>query len=206
MRKIFYVWVCSILSLWSVANATENAPVGSALEGLKQGGYVIFFRHGATDQNHADTDKSNLGNCAAQRNLTEQGKAQAAAIGAGFKALNIPVGDVRSSEYCRCLDTAKIAFGRAEADSNLSSFLDVPPAVQQQRVQAIKTLLTTPPPKGSNTIVVSHKIMFNKATGLTLEEGEAAVFKPEGGTYKLIGQVKPEQWQQLSLSQAETAP
>jgi hypothetical protein len=87
------------------------------INALKQGGYVIYFRHGITgktgEKEVADQD---LDNCATQRNLSAEGQAQTKTIGAAFTQLQIPVGEVYSSPYCRCLDSAKNMFGKAQRD------------------------------------------------------------------------------------------
>src|SRR5215210_2494138 len=68
------------------------------IEALQRGGYLIYFRHGATDPSQTDSDPNNLANCATQRNLTDHGRAQARAIGEALKALDIPVNQVLTSE------------------------------------------------------------------------------------------------------------
>src|SRR5688572_25629745 len=71
---------------------------------LQRGGYVIYFRHGITGNfGEKDVADSDLADCTLQRNLSDAGQAQTRAIGAAFKALQIPVGAVYASPYCRCL-------------------------------------------------------------------------------------------------------
>ena len=78
----------------------------SLLEALREGGFVIYFRHAATDT--AIDQNVDFEYCATQRNLSQRGRDQAAEIGAGFEALGIPVGEVRSSEFCRTQETAEL--------------------------------------------------------------------------------------------------
>jgi len=195
------LWGC--FGMFGLASAVDNAAGAStAVSGLRQGGYVIFFRHAATEWAQNDVGPNHLSNCAAQRNLSNLGRSQAQAIGEGFRALGIPVGKVESSAYCRCLDTAKLAFGKAEPARDLSSFLPEPPQEQVRRVQSIRARLATPPSPGTNTILVSHKIMFTDATGVALEEGDAAIFKPlAGGRFELVERVKPYQWRELAAAE-----
>ena len=181
-------------ALAQVPVAVDQATVGS----LRQGGYVIFFRHAATDHRQKDTDRVNLADCSRQRNLTEYGREQARGIGAAFRRLGIPVGEVRSSEFCRCLETGRLAFGRARGDRNLNSFIGQSELEKRRRVLAIRKYLASVPPAGQNTIVIGHKIMFNQATGYRLREGEAAVFRPLGeGRYEYVGQIRAEDWAAL---------
>ena len=165
---------------------------------LQQGGYVIFFRHAATDHSQQDTDKKNLTNCDTQRRLNDLGKQQAQVIGEGFKAMSIPVGDVITSHYCRCINTAKIAFGKATPTMDITSIQDVTPEVRRQRIDNLRTMLATAPKPNTNTVLVAHKWMFKDASGILLEEGEAAIFKPQAhGTAHFIRRVKPEEWKNL---------
>jgi hypothetical protein len=113
---------------------------------LRQGGYVIFFRHAATDMTQADSD---LSRCETQRNLNAQGRADARAIGMAFQSLGIPVGQVLSSGYCRAHDTAQLAFGRSELARDLSG---LPAAQREQRTAALRKLLATEPEAGRNSV------------------------------------------------------
>lgn len=186
----------------AVGAAATADGINPAVSALREGGYVIFFRHAATDWTQNDVGQHHLSNCAAQRNLSNLGRNQAQAIGEGIRALGIPVGRVESSGYCRCLDTAKLAFGKAEASRDLSSFLPEPPQEQVRRVQSIRARLATLPSPGTNTVLVSHKIMFTDATGVALEEAEAAIFKPTGdGGFVLMGRVKPYQWREFAATE-----
>jgi hypothetical protein len=87
---------------------------------LRRGGYVIAFRHAATDFSMSDTARE-YADCAHQRNLSAAGRRQARAIGGAFRALGIPLGAVIASPYCRTLDTARLAFGHASPSADLLS-------------------------------------------------------------------------------------
>jgi phosphohistidine phosphatase SixA len=165
---------------------------GQALiDALRQGGYVLYFRHAATDQSQADTDTGNFENCAAQRNLTEQGRADARAISEAFKALHLPVGTVLSSQYCRTRETAQLAFGHLETTEELTGF---PSNLSQERIAALRRLLSSPPLAGTNTVLVAHGFNIQNTAQLLLQEGEAAIFAPSGSDFTLIARVKPNEW------------
>ena len=89
---------------------------------LKSGGQVVIMRHAATDGTAGDRDTMRLEDCSAQRNLSPSGRDEARRIGSAFKARGITVDDVRSSLWCRCLDTATLAFGTANPWLPLNSF------------------------------------------------------------------------------------
>src|SRR2546428_3647747 len=105
---------------WAGAVAAQDKPPAPAMDlpslvrALQGGGYVIYFRHAASDQSSPDSpERLDLENCATQRNLSQKGREQAQVIGKAFAALGIKVAAVLSSPYCRCVDTAKLAFGKA---------------------------------------------------------------------------------------------
>jgi phosphohistidine phosphatase SixA len=179
--------------------STSNTPAplegAELVEALRRGGYVIYFRHAATDQSQTDTNTQNLEDCSRQRNLTEEGRAQARAIGESFLSLNIPVGLVLSSGYCRARDTAMLAFGQAEITSDLTGF---PDELREQRITALRQMLSAPPLTGTNTILVAHGFNITNTAGITIEEGEAAIFAPlEADGFALVARILPDEWAKL---------
>nr|HMN62556.1 hypothetical protein [Anaerolinea sp.] len=112
------------------------------VEALLSGGYVLYFRHAATDVTQNDTSSTNLADCSTQRNLSEQGRTDALALGAAILELGIPIGEVRSSAYCRTRETALLAFGEAVTSADLTGF---PSDLTEERTAALRILLSTPP-------------------------------------------------------------
>ena len=170
---------------------------GPALtDALREGGYVIYFRHAATDFSEEDTDTRNLQNCRTQRNLTSQGRADARAIGRAFRRLRIPVGAVLASRYCRTRQTALLAFGRVRTTTDLTSLPSASTERERdRRVAALRRLLATPPRRGVNHVLVAHLFNIQAAANVSLDEGEAAVFAPRGGTrFRLVARIRPEKW------------
>lgn len=194
---ITFIIALSIMPLY-VTGCAPQVPHSQTLgDQLRHGGYVIFFRHGATDKMD-EPDTVSLQDCAQQRNLNPMGRAQAQRIGAAFSAAQVPVGEVRASEYCRCLDTATLAFKRVTKDEVLTSYLRRPEAERPQRIVELKKLLAQTPASGTNVVLVGHHIMFRDAAAIVLEEGDAAVIEPHGaGQFRIIAQVKPDFWEKL---------
>lgn len=194
------------------ASVPAEAPLleGPALvDLLKRGGHVIFFRHAATDSSQTDTDTQNLANCQAQRNLTEQGRSDARAIGQAVQALGIPVGPVLASPYCRTLETARLAFAPVEPSRDLlPTIASADAADREALVTGLRRLLGTPSTPGVNTILVSHASSLQDATGIAIAEGEAAVFAPGGANeFRLVARVLPTTWPTLvQTSAAGTTP
>ena len=179
------------------ATATPDARFNQQLiESLQNGGHIIYLRHGATERSQQDTDPNNLTNCATQRNLNEQGRSQARAIGEAFRSHNIPVGQVLSSEYCRALEFARLAFNQAQPEQSLVLPDPLPAADQQRNTAALRQLLNRQPTAGVNTVLVSHSPNLRDAMGVDLSvEGSAAIIKPNGqGEPTLVAVVLPNQW------------
>lgn len=193
------------------APETTRSPGEEPLEGselirsLRGGGFVIYIRHAATEPG-TDTDLQDLANCAAQRNLSAEGREQAREIGNAFRQLGIPVGTVRSSAFCRTLETAKLAYGRAELSVDLTALPQAgSPAEEERRVTALRELLATPPPAGQNTVLVAHLFNIQRAAGISLAEGEAAVVQPSEDGFTVVATVSPQEWTTLpaeSMSRA----
>lgn len=169
------------------------------LTGLRSGGEVLFIRHGKSDPTQADVDTKNLTNCATQRNLTEEGRAQAKAIGDGLRQLGVPVGRVVSSEYCRALETARLAgFADIEKSIDVSEPQNVPPVESQRRAAALRALLAKAPAAGTDTVIVSHRPNILDALGkdyFDIAEGEIIIFQPvaEAPGYKMLARIpRPE--------------
>lgn len=198
MKKWGLFLIAVLLTAGCATNQTNDR--ASLVDKLQQGGYVIFFRHAATDHSQKDTDLNNPTNCASQRHLSEHGKEQARTIGEGFKSNNIPVGDVFTSQFCRCSNTAKIAFGKAQTTIDITSIQGVTPEERLRRIAVIRKMLNTfPSTPGTNTVLVAHKWMFKEASGHALSEGEAAIFKPQAdGMARMVRRVLPEQWKTLA--------
>ena len=114
--KIILIFFLFLLNKTSFAN--ENI-----VEILKKEDNIIFIRH-ATAPGNGDPPNFNILDCSTQRNLSKDGKLQALKIGKFFKKNDIKITKVLSSEWCRCKDTAKIAFGSYETKNFLNSFYE----------------------------------------------------------------------------------
>ncbi|MEK7989951.1 MAG: histidine phosphatase family protein [Thiotrichaceae bacterium] len=171
-------------------------PTGSQLiKELKSGGYVIFMRH-AQSETEGDEYEVDLENCKTQRNLSDKGKKQAKIIGSALKKLGISIGDVHTSPYCRCVDTANLAFGQASARPELTYAAAL--ETEEERAEYSDTLvqlLGMKPEEGKNTIIVSHSVNLEEATGiLPKPEGVIHIFKPTEEGYEHVGEIKPNFW------------
>jgi broad specificity phosphatase PhoE len=170
------------------------------IEALQRGGHFIYFRHATTDRSQQDSDPNNLANCATQRNLTDEGRAQARAMGEAFRTLNIPIGQVWASEYCRALEHARLSFGRAEAQPSLVLPDPLSAEERQRNTSALQQLLNALPPPGTNTVMVSHSPNIRDAAGVDLPvEGGAAILRPNPGDKPAtVARILPGEWVELA--------
>ena len=171
---------------------------------LRAGGLVLVFRHAATDFSKADEDPVVVSNCATQRNLSARGRADARAIGRGVRRLKLPIGKVYSSVYCRTLETARLAFGRATVHPALRNTIAAEhDARWRKQIRDLRRLLGTRTAPGKLTVFVTHNIVVQEATNQTLEEGEAIVFRPLGSSrFRVVGRVMPREWGALRQTAA----
>jgi broad specificity phosphatase PhoE len=176
---------------------TTGGPV-EVVERLREGGYVVFLRHAATDRSQKDDPRVPLSDCRGQRNLNEAGREQARSIGQAWRALEIPVGDVLSSGYCRTRETAELAFGRRTIVPALTGIPAEMIGTYGGRVRALRRLLGTRPPPGENTVIVGHIANLEAATNVEIEEGDVAIFEPDGESrYRLVARLPASVWPQL---------
>src|SRR5690349_1640823 len=77
---------------------------------LRQGGHVVLIRHTLTTPGFGDPEGFRLADCSTQRNLSEEGKAHAKRIGEAFREFKVPIDAIYSSPWCRCVETAGLAF------------------------------------------------------------------------------------------------
>src|SRR5690242_9259354 len=107
-----------VAARWMLAALLALAAIGARADEalwalLQQGGQVVLVRHALTEPGVGDPPGFRPGECRTQRNLSDAGRAEARRLGAALRERRIPVGDVLSSPWCRCLETAQLVFGRA---------------------------------------------------------------------------------------------
>ena len=182
----------------------EGGPAAELVGELRTGGHVLVVRHTTTE---SATDRVELvGDCGTQRNLNAQGRREAEELGAAMRALDVPVGVVRMSPLCRTRETAELAFGTsAQEDVDLVS-----PGVlgteadDRARAETLRELVATPPPPGTNVVLVTHTGNIGDAFGLSVLEGDALVFRPAPGgpdgarAPEPVGQLRLEDWRALT--------
>lgn len=163
---------------------------------LRKGGYIVYFRHTSTDFSRDDSRSKTDDDCDHQRPLTDRGREEARQIGAAFKVLKIPVERVLASPRCRTMETALLAFGRAEKASDVRGGPASPGT--PDRYAGLRRLLSTPLQPGANWVIASHGNPFYATAGAPyLAEGEAAVVRPLGKDFEIVARLKHDSWRAL---------
>ena len=197
MKQVAF-WLLAVVIAAAAADAQQPSDL---LPELRKGGYVLFIRHPKTNPDQADTDPLNLDNVKAQRQLSDEGRKQAKVLGEAFRALKIPIDKVISSKFYRAQEAAKLLdVGEVNSSVDVTEGgLVVSPNENQRRAKALRQLLATPPPKGKNLVIVSHKPNLQDAAGKEfgdLGEAEVVVFQPLGdGKFRVVARVAaPDTW------------
>jgi broad specificity phosphatase PhoE len=127
----------------------------------RQGG-VLLIRHASTEAGLGDPPGFTLGQCRTQRNLSAQGRAEAQAIGEWFRRHGLQAHAVRSSQWCRCQETARLAFGQQQDWPPLNSTFDGQGQPVQQ-LRALRDRLQQLPP-GRLEVWVTHQVIMTALT------------------------------------------
>jgi hypothetical protein len=186
------------LSAQQPSSEPVNELSGPALvSALRAGGLVLYFRHTSTDFGQSDDGMTSFDDCAKQRRLTDKGRTEARAIGAAVRELQIPVDRVFASPFCRTVETAMLAFGKAEKTLDLRGW----PASSEDpnRYAALAGHLATSPIGATNVVLVGHGNPFRAVAGPPhLMEGEAAVIRPLGGKrFEIAARIPLQKWTDL---------
>ena len=194
----------SLIVIFAVALAVARAPEDEALaRGLGGGGFVIVVRHGPTFADIDDGDLLNLDSNAAQLNLNDEGETLAKAFGRAMHDVGIPVGRVFTSKYNGAYETAVLAgFEDIVKVSDLTDGgLVISPREYDRRAEGFRKMLAMPPNAGTNTILITHQRNLVAALGKgwqDVKQGEASIFRPENGTYKLVARVQIDEWRRIA--------
>lgn len=169
---------------------------------LRAGGYVLYFRHFATDFSQNDEKMRDFEDCANQRNLLDRGRDDARRVAATIRKLEIPIGRVLASPYCRTRETAQLLFGRLE---KMDEVRGGPVATADpDRYAGLRALMSSRPE--ANLVISSHGNPFQAVAGAPyLAEGEMAVIKPlgPGAGFEITARVRLENWAGLAGAAAK---
>lgn len=160
---------------WPLHRATAAQDDVAAL--LRNGGVIIAFRH-ALAPGTFDPPGFQSGVCSTQRNLDDTGRAQARRIGEWFKAAGLQPARVRSSPWCRCLDTATLAFGQVEPWAALGSPHGTAETTNAESLGALRQAVATVP-RDRFEVWVTHQFVLSRLVNTSATSGEGLVLRAD---------------------------
>ena len=169
--RILYLTLLIIISFTTSIKANEK---DQTINILKKGGNLIFIRH-AYAPGGGDPENFNINNCNTQRNLNNDGKKQSVKIGNFFLSNEIPIDEVLSSNWCRCKDTAELAFKNYKTINFLNSFFSSKFAHnRKQQMKDLKNYVKNWD-GNKNLVLVTHYVVITEALGYAPSSGEIVV-------------------------------
>ena len=169
--KFFKFLIIIFISLTSSIKADFNKKL---LNQLKDGKKLIFIRH-AYAPGSGDPKNFNLNDCSTQRNLNDSGREQSKNIGKFFSKHNIKFNNIFSSEWCRCKETAIIAFKKFETKKFLNSFYSS--QFEKNRKKQVKEFqkFISNWDKKENLIFVTHYVFISEILNYAPSSGEIII-------------------------------
>jgi len=177
---------CLVCGPPALASQEEDAALWSA---LRSGGHVALLRH-AIAPGMGDPPEFTLGSCRTQRNLSAEGRRQAARIGERFRANGIRQARVFSSQWCRCLETANLLeLGSVQELAVLNSFFN-DPGQREPQTELLRDWLNRQPP-GHPLVLVTHQVNITALTNVYPGSGELVILRRSGtGGFAVVGTIR----------------
>ena len=181
--KFLKLYLIIFISLTSSVKADFNKKL---LNQLENGGKLIFIRHAYAPGN-GDPNNFNLNDCSTQRNLNDEGRKQAEYIGEFFRNKKIKIDKVLSSEWCRCKETAKIAFKNFSTNSFLNSFYSSKfTKNKDKQINSLKDYIIKFK-SDKNLILVTHYVLISEVLNYGPSSGEIVV---SDKNFNMIGSIE----------------
>ena len=174
-------------ALPAAVRAADGTLPAAVRDALRAGGAVVLVRHAQTEPGVGDPPGFRLDDCATQRNLSAAGRVQAQRLGRLLAQAGVPLAEVRSSRWCRCVDTARLAFGRVEPWPPLDSFF-ADRGRERAQTEALRGWVLEPGGPGLR-VGVTHQVNLTALTGEWTAMGEALVLRAEGGAPRVLARL-----------------
>jgi broad specificity phosphatase PhoE len=173
-------FILGALALALAPQARAQASEGELLAQARRGGLIALMRHASTDGS-GDLPGFSLEDCATQRNLSQLGRDEAHRIGERLRKEKVPIARVYTSPWCRCRDTAMLAFGKAEDWEPLGSVFDFPQREADYSERVRKRIATYGNAKPhANMVMVTHNVNIAAIARLSVHPGDIVLIRPEG--------------------------
>jgi phosphohistidine phosphatase SixA len=190
IRRDFSLGLAALMvTQWAHAQAAKPLSEQALWQELRKGGYVLLIRH-ADAPGTFDPPGFQLGVCSTQRNLSEEGRTQSKRLGELFRDKKVPIAQVFSSEWCRCIDTATLAFGAANVKtwSAISSPRGGDDKQRQTNLEAVRQRIAQASLK-TNMALVTHMFNIQDITGEGATQGEIVVLRAQDKQLRVVGRI-----------------
>ena len=181
--KFLRFFLIIFISLTSSVKADFNKKL---LNKLEDGGKLIFIRH-AYAPGGGDPSNFNLNDCSTQRNLSKEGKKQAANIGEFFRNKKVKIDKVLSSEWCRCKETSSIAFNNFQTKKFLNSFYSSKFAKNKKSQMINLKRYINSWKSDKNLVLVTHYVVISEALNYAPSSGEIVITDKN---FKIVGNIQ----------------
>lgn len=191
--RIFKFIVISIFIYFSVVTnaAQTNLKPADLINAMQSNGHILMLRHSIAP-GFGDPDNIQIGDCSTQRNLDESGRNQSKNIGAWLKLNNIKPSAIYSSQWCRCLDTARLLnIGEVEELPSLNSFFQMTEN-REPNLNHLKQFISIQKPNKSLIIMVTHSVTISAISGQSVASGDGVLLKLNNNShYEFVSVVRP---------------
>lgn len=187
MKRNIFSWLLFVVGVFSVpvSVASENELVLQ----MQSGNAVLMIRH-ALAPGIGDPEEFDINDCNTQRNLDNAGREQAQAIGQWLRDHGIKNVKLFSSQWCRCMDTARLmGMGEVTPLPALNSFFENPQD-REPNLSALRKFIHNKSKPGELIIMVTHQVTISGITGNWTDSGHGKLVRPgNDGKIKLLGEL-----------------
>jgi phosphohistidine phosphatase SixA len=181
--------ILSLTFLIAMPTAASAADQSDVINRLKAGGHILMIRHALAPGN-GDPPNFKIGDCATQRNLDDTGRDQARSIGVWLRNNGVTSARVYSSQWCRCLETARLLnLGPVQELAALNSFYE---RTQDRgpNLKALNNFISQQPVKGELIVLVTHFVTISGIAGTGVSSGEGVLLAlHEEAPYTVVGRL-----------------
>ena len=180
LARVTTTTALALVLLTFPAAARASEPLWTLLKG---GGQAVLVRHAITTPGVGDPPDMRLDDCASQRNLTDAGRAHARRVGEAFRARGIVVDRLLTSPWCRCIETARLAWGTARLSAEVWTPLGNLYGRAERQAEQVREMraLVGERHAGGNLVLVSHGSTISALTGVSPDPAELVIVTPQGG-------------------------
>ena len=179
----------------------EKPITPALLKEIRKGGYVLYMRHGNTDNSRPDRVPSvDLNDCNTQRPLSDAGRSLMKQVGRALREAKIPLGEIQVSPMCRTKESAELAIGnKFELVEPLMYSANMTSEEKKPRIVALKKILLVPVKPGGNRLLIAHAPNMDDLIGFFVKpEGTVLVFGQQGPLgYEYLASIHPDDWDKL---------